>query len=342
MRRCLGIFVLAGLLATAGCSDSEIRRPPARCTLEPVAPDQRVYGQSPLELSRTVEGTHTAPLAWFATELAALNSDDPLLEDELTLTLSYDAGEARSGCDLLAIEMNAEFATRESGLAASGAVLVEFHRRPPLGMRQPSDVCFNTEYTGPGFNLVDGDLSIAVSLAQRPEGTLLSGRLRTKDTYTPGEFAWFPGATSCERTPVLTSDAFEPSAQQILDAIAELDPEDIPWEPPVGVLELELAADSSTLCDGLGLATLPVSGTVAPSHGPRVSMSGWLSLLHDSGDPRVKAFGLSLEPTQGLDRDAFSSVSSECDVAIDWYATVLPSNELEVTRATPFAGCDCR
>ena len=342
MRRCFGIVVLAGLLGTAGCSDSNILRPPARCTLEPVAPDQRVDGQSPLELSRTVEGTHTAPLVWFATELGALNSDDPLLEDELTLTLSYDGGEARSGCNLLSIEMNAQFAAREATVAASGAVLVEFHRQPRFGLRQSSDACFDAEYAGGGFTLVDGDLSIVVSLAQRPEGTLLSGRLRTKETDTPGEFAWFPGATSCERTPALTSDAFEPSAQQILDAIAELDPEDIPWEPPVGVLELELAADSSTLCDALGLATLPVSGTVAPPDGPRVSIKGWLSLLHGSGDPRVTAFGLSLEPTQDFDREALLSVSSECDVAIHWYATVLPSNEFEVTRATPFAGCDCR
>jgi hypothetical protein len=71
-------------------------------------------------------------------------------------------------------------------------------------------------------------------------------------------------------------------------------------------------------------------------------MKGHLGLLHDSGDPRVSAFGLSLEPTRDFDREAFLPVSPECDVAIEWYAAVLPGNELEVTRATPLADCDCR
>jgi hypothetical protein len=343
MPRCFGIFALTGLIGTAGCGDGSGARPPDRCLFEPIAPDQSIDGESPLELSRGIEGTHTAPLSWFETELVALDSGDPLLEDELTLNLGYDGGEARSGCGKLGIEMNAAFATRESAVIASGAVWVEFHRPPRFRMRLPSDTCTDGKsHASGGFTLVDGEHSVVAGVAQYPEGALLSGRLRTKDPDAPGEFAWFPGATTCERTELPTSEAFEPTAQEILAAIAELDPESVPWESEVGALELELSADGSSLCDALGLATLPVSGTVAPPDGPRVSMKGWLSLLHQSGDPRVTAFGLSLEPTQDVDRGAFLPVSRECDIAIEWYATVLPGNVLEVTRATPFSDCDCR
>ena len=343
MPRCFGIFALTGLIGTAGCGDSSGAAPRDRCWFEPIAPDQSVDGESPLELSRGIEGTHTAPLSWFETELVARDSGEPLLEDELTLSLDYDGGEARSGCGTLGIEMNAAFATRESAVVASGAVWVEFNRRPRFGMRLPSETCTESgpRAGGAGFTLVDGEHSIVAGISQYPEGALLSGRFWSEDPDVPGEFAWFPSATTCERTELPTSEVFQPTAQEILAAIAELDPKSVPWEPEIGALELELSADGS-LCDTLGLATLPVSGTVAPPGGPWVSVTGHLGLLHDSGDPRVKAFGLSLEPTQGFDREAFLPVSPECDLAIEWYATVLPSNELEVTRATPFADCDCR
>jgi hypothetical protein len=97
--------------------------------------DEPLRGVVPIEAAQGLEGSHTLPLQWTNAQGAPLAG---VATDEITLTFTYDGGQARynpcshGGPD---IELTLDVITRDSGLAESSTAWVSFY--PPRPGPEP-------------------------------------------------------------------------------------------------------------------------------------------------------------------------------------------------------------
>jgi len=175
LRRFVKWWFAVGLLL-AGCLGGQTGQPgdeaPAPC--DHVPPDQRVNGQSPAELARRFEGSHSSRLRWVTTK--PRDAGARVADDEITIVVSY-GGEDGTTCNGLSVPVNVVVTTKNTGVNETGTGY--------LNASSPGSAI---------LTLSDAHVVVSATLRLVNGVVAMSGRLSPQNGGLPGEYGEFPPA----------------------------------------------------------------------------------------------------------------------------------------------------
>jgi hypothetical protein len=342
-------LTLACALFAFGCGGGQTGQPSsANCDApaQTIPVDRAFQGVVPLDVARKIEGTHTARFGW-TDGYDDQTSEGP--EDELALMLTYEGGPARyTPCaPAVQIEMRADVSLRDSGLAASDTIFVTVHA-PDDQVTPPRPEHGATLPNGPTGRVADfwgedGDTRFSGGVLELPSGIRVIGQLSTDDPFSPTGYGRFPPEPlGCPERVDIDGPELTPGVSQILGRLSG--PGAVPWgaesfTPPA----LYLSAVEATACQLVSEVGLPITGTLVPSGGDSVEVSGVMRLVHGLEDPAVAGFSVLVVPSQDIPSELVYPDDPPCSLGDVQISLVgIPSadgSSIEFTHTGFFGGC---
>jgi len=166
-------WLALGLLL-AGCVGGQTGQPgsadiPGTCD---VSPNQPVNGQSPAELARRYEGSHSSRMRWVTIE--PRDGGTMVANDEITIDVRY-RGEGGTSCDGLSVPVTVVVTTKNNGVNETGTGSLT------ASLLGSAILDFNDQH-----------VTVSATLWALNGAFTMSGKLYPHDGTLSGDFGEFP------------------------------------------------------------------------------------------------------------------------------------------------------